>query len=118
MPVLNKLSLAIQFWGGWNRGSTESAPLYVVAAIDVARARNFSCGASFTDLQTAFASIARMIAFPAPSSMDSFVAKLLSAGFSKEQAHEIAEGIAAYDYWIANGGSQRYLMMLSKLHTR
>ena len=118
LPVLNKLSPAMQFGGGLNAGSTEFAHLYVVAAMDIAKTRNLSFGALFTDLQTAFASIARMIAFPAPSSMDSFVSRLLCAGFSNEEVREIAEGITAYDHWIASGGSQHYLMMLSKLHRR
>ena len=82
-----------------NGGSTEFAYLYVVAAMDVARARKLSFGALFVDLQTAFASIARMIAFPAPTSMDSFTAKLFASGFSTDEVKLVVEGLIAYEYW-------------------
>ena len=102
--------------GGLNGGSTEFAHLYVVATMDIAKARNLSYAAFFVDLQTAFASIARMIAFPAPSSFDSFASKLFSIGFSKHEVNEITEGIMAYEYWTVSGGSDHYLAMLSRLH--
>eukprot|EP00959_Pyramimonas_sp_CCMP1952_P233048 4870465-Pyramimonas_sp.AAC.1 len=61
----------------------------MAACMDFARSRNMSFGALLVDLQTAFASIARMIAFPSlPSSMDAFVARLLESGFTQHEAGE------------------------------
>ena len=105
MPTLGKISSKMQFGGGLNGGSTEFAHLYLVATMDIARARGLSYAALFTDLQTAFASIARMLAFPAPTSMDSFAAKLFQAGFTKEEVHEVSSGIMAYEFWSQNRGS-------------
>jgi len=117
MPALAATSSALQFGGGLNGGSTEFAHLYMVACMDVARARKLSFGALFVGLQTAFASIARILAFPAPpASMDAFVARLLAAGFTAEDAAEMAEGLCAYEHWTASGGTKHYLTMLSKLH--
>lgn len=60
----------MQFGGGLNGDSTEFAHLYLVATMDIAKIRGMSFAALFGDLQTAFASISRVIAFPAPASRD------------------------------------------------
>ena len=59
--------------------------------MDIAKILGMSFEALFADLQTAFASIARVIAFPAPASMVSFAAKLFNTGFEKEEIYEIVE---------------------------
>jgi hypothetical protein len=116
ISTLGRLSASTQFGGGLNGGSTEFAHLYLVATMDVAKMRGLSYGGLFVDLQTAFASIARLLAFPFPSSMDGFAAKLFHHGFARDEVHEIIEGLMAYEHWTANGGSKHFLAMLSKLH--
>ena len=92
LPTLGKLCTSMQFGGGLNGGSTEFTHLYLVVTMDIAKSRRLSYGGLFVDLQTAFASISRILAFPAPASMDAFVAKLVATGFSSVEVKDIVDG--------------------------
>ena len=116
--VADNYTSGTQFGSGLNHGSTEFAHLHVKAAIDFANHTNLSSAIIFLDVKTAFASMLRHFILPSdcPDPEPVFLRRLVSLGFSEEEANGIYQQAARSMHWYTAGGSDHLNRVLKDLY--
>ena len=113
LSTVAAVSGGTQFGSGLSTGSTDVAHVLVRAYIDAAQVLHVSLGLLFVHLSSAFASVARALAFRThdPNNRE-WNAKLLATGFSQDEAGKMMQGAQAY----VSGGSAHVQALLCRLH--
>ena len=84
LPLANSIVLHSQYGGGLNGGETAFAHLYTRVVCEAAMHQKLSCACLFIDVVAAFASMLKRIIFCIDEGDEAWLAKLASAGFSKQ----------------------------------
>ncbi len=82
--MLQHTSVSTQFGSGLHGGGTDFTHRYLRACAGATEVRGECFAALFLDAVSAFASVCRRIALPAPETIDSLAKRLAQEGFDAE----------------------------------